>query len=336
MKEYLADNIYFIIPQKLKEKILLELSSYDTIYNILFDDLNSFKEKYLFKIKKEAKLYLLEKYQDSLDVIDEILKKIYAVDDNKTYKTSKAIRLQKIKKELEEHNLLEYDSSFHEYITTKKVIVMGYPFLEPYEEKMLEEVHANIYSSVEQEYPFPFCSHYETMREEITAIASQIRDLNYQGIRYDHIFLAGIDESYHYLLYTIFQKFDIPLNLNFHFSLLETTIGHNYLLDQTIIEELDDKYKQTLLSINERLLYAKDSPYYSLLLAQELENTSFKVINLFDIHSPYYSSSIPSMIPMIAADVGETVSQPAVIATRPARDPFKDMETSGFPFLIHV
>lgn len=282
MKEYMADNVYLIVPQSLKEKILLELSSYDTIYNILFDDLNSFKEKYLFKIKKEAKLYLLEKYQDSLDVIDEILKKIYAVSDNKTYKTSKAIRLQKIKKELEEHNLLEYDPSFHEYLTTKKVIVMGYPFLEPYEEKMFDEVHASIYSSVKQEYPFPFCSHYETMREEITAIASQIRDLNHQGIRYDHIFLAGIDESYHYLLYTIFQKFDIPLNLNFHFSLLETTIGHNYLLDQTIIEDLDDKYKQTLLSINERLLYAKDSPYYSLLLAQELENTSFKVIKKKD------------------------------------------------------
>ena len=39
---------------------------------------------------------------------------------------------------------------------------------------------------------------------------------------------------------------------------------------------------------------------------------------------------------MIAADVGETVSQPAVIATRPARDPFRDIETSGFLYLIHV
>ena len=33
---------------------------------------------------------------------------------------------------------------------------------------------------------------------------------------------------------------------------------------------------------------------------------------------------------MIAAEVGDTVSQPAVMATRPARDPFKDMDTSGF------
>ena len=31
---------------------------------------------------------------------------------------------------------------------------------------------------------------------------------------------------------------------------------------------------------------------------------------------------------MMAAEVGETVSQPAVMATRPASVPFKDMETS--------
>ena len=38
----------------------------------------------------------------------------------------------------------------------------------------------------------------------------------------------------------------------------------------------------------------------------------------------------PEAIPIIAADVGETVSHPAVIATSPAREPFRDMETSGF------
>ena len=42
------------------------------------------------------------------------------------------------------------------------------------------------------------------------------------------------------------------------------------------------------------------------------------------------ASDLLEAIPMIAADVGETVSHPAVIATSPAREPFRDMETSGF------
>ena len=41
-------------------------------------------------------------------------------------------------------------------------------------------------------------------------------------------------------------------------------------------------------------------------------------------------------MPMTAADVGETVSQPAVMATSPASVPFSDMETSGFLYMIHV
>ena len=32
----------------------------------------------------------------------------------------------------------------------------------------------------------------------------------------------------------------------------------------------------------------------------------------------------------------ETTSHPAVIATRPAKEPLNVMETSGFPYLIHV
>ena len=42
------------------------------------------------------------------------------------------------------------------------------------------------------------------------------------------------------------------------------------------------------------------------------------------------------MIPMMAENAGETVSHPAVMATRPARDPLRDMETSGFLYLTHV
>ena len=39
---------------------------------------------------------------------------------------------------------------------------------------------------------------------------------------------------------------------------------------------------------------------------------------------------------MMKEPMTSTFAHPAVTATRPARDPFKDMETSGLPFLIHV
>ena len=39
----------------------------------------------------------------------------------------------------------------------------------------------------------------------------------------------------------------------------------------------------------------------------------------------------PAMMPIAAAPAGVTTSQPAVMATRPAREPLSVMETSGFP-----
>ena len=48
-------------------------------------------------------------------------------------------------------------------------------------------------------------------------------------------------------------------------------------------------------------------------------------------NSTLSTTRIPATKPMKKAPKGETVSQPAVIATRPAREPFRVMETSGLP-----
>lgn len=44
----------------------------------------------------------------------------------------------------------------------------------------------------------------------------------------------------------------------------------------------------------------------------------------------------PETAPIMHEPRASTTSQPAVTATRPARDPLSDIETSGLPFFIHV
>ena len=51
------------------------------------------------------------------------------------------------------------------------------------------------------------------MKDEIISTALKIRELNSKGISYNKIFLAGVDNSYNYLLKTIFKMFDIPIYL---------------------------------------------------------------------------------------------------------------------------
>ena len=45
---------------------------------------------------------------------------------------------------------------------------------------------------------------------------------------------------------------------------------------------------------------------------------------------------MPEISPIIIAPKASTLAQPAVIATRPAREPLRVIETSGLPFLTHV
>ena len=60
------------------------------------------------------------------------------------------------------------------------------------------------------------------------------------------------------------------------------------------------------------------------------EDSIYSIFNVLSTNSIPNTTAKPDKIPMIAAEVGDTVSQPAVIATRPAKLPFNDMETSGF------
>jgi len=52
-------------------------------------------------------------------------------------------------------------------------------------------------------------------------------------------------------------------------------------------------------------------------------------------HTPNTTRS-PATTPMMIAPVASTTSQGAVIATRPASEAFKHIDTSGLPYLSHV
>ena len=52
-------------------------------------------------------------------------------------------------------------------------------------------------------------------------------------------------------------------------------------------------------------------------------------------HTPNTTRS-PATTPIIIEPVASTTSQGAVIATKPASEAFKHMDTSGFPYLTHV
>lgn len=58
--------------------------------------------------------------------------------------------------------------------------------------------------------------------------------------------------------------------------------------------------------------------------------TGSSTLSFWSTNSMPNTTAKPAQMPMIAEPIGVTTSQPAVIATRPASEPFSVMETSGF------
>ena len=115
-----SDNLYYIVPNNLKEVMLKKLSLEDKIYDIHFDTMENFIEKYICKIDKKAVEFLLEK-GDSLDIINSYLKVLPSIDVNKEYDSLKLNFLKERKKLLISNDLL-IDINDLTYLKDKEVI----------------------------------------------------------------------------------------------------------------------------------------------------------------------------------------------------------------------
>ena len=207
-----TDNSIYVVPNSLKLKLLDILSKDSKIYNITFISLEELEKHYFFDIKEDALLYLLDKTNENIDVLRLILKNLYKIDITKEYKESKLNNLKSLYYDLKNNNYIIFDNGYKEYLLTKNIFILGYSMLEPYEREMLDSINTN-YLDISSDLSIDTVYKYHSMKDEVIDTALKIRELNSKGVSYNKIFLAGIDNSYNYLLKTIFKMFDIPLYL---------------------------------------------------------------------------------------------------------------------------
>ena len=261
-----SDNLYYIVPNNLKEVMLKKLSLEDKIYDIHFDTMENFIEKYICKIDKKAVEFLLEK-GDSLDIINSYLKVLPSIDVNKEYDSLKLNFLKERKKLLISNDLL-IDINDLTYLKDKEVIVMGYPFIDKYLEEVLTKINATIVIGIDK-CPIKEIYEYKSKKEEIVALARRIRSLNEKGISYSKIFIAGKDDDSKFLINDIFKDFDIPYNDD-GVSFLATIIGRKYLETKDLSLIKDNDLLKKIIKVLEEMLVFKDSKYYDLLLEDKL------------------------------------------------------------------
>ena len=268
-----TDNSIYIVPNSLKLKLLDLLSKDRNIYNITFISLEELEKHYFFDIKEEALLYLLDKTNENIDVLKLMLKNLYKIDITKEYRETKLNNLKNLYFDLKVNNYLIFDKGYSDYLLTKNIFILGYGMLEPYQKDMLDSINTN-YIDITSSISIDTVYKYHSMKDEIISTALKIRELNTKGISYNKIFLAGVDNSYNFLLKTIFSMFDIPLYLKSTNKLTSIISVKEYLKDKDINHIKDNSLKAKITKINDDLTYAKDSKYYDILLKEKLENTT--------------------------------------------------------------
>ena len=266
----IEDNMLIICPNEEKLKILEKLEKEDKLYNLKFMTKKEYFDNYFFAYKDNALLYLMKKYHYKVDVCKVYLKYLYVIDEDKIYQNKKLSFLQSIKKELKENGFLEYNPSFKDYIKDKKILLLNYPKLDLYERQALDI----------EKFPLPqekelTVTEYKTMEEEVNGVAIKILKLLKANVNINKIFLANVSKDYLYTIDRIFTYYKIPINLEIKYPIFGTKVVKDYLKEEKLDLENNNKITKKLVSILNSLIDLKDdSKEYKSLLISKIKSAS--------------------------------------------------------------
>ena len=275
----IKDNSLIICPNQTKTKILKELSQTKKLVNIKFMTKEEYKKIYYFSYDDKSLAYLIKKYNYNIDVARVYINNLYAIDENKTYKSPKLNFLKDLKKELIKEGLLIYNNTYKEYLKNKNIIVKNEYNLEKYEEEMLgiKEEHVPEKTITA---PVVECN---TLEEEVNQVCLEIINLLKKGADINKIYLTNVSTDYLYTIKSLFSFYHIPININFNYSIYSTKVVKDYLNTKEL--DLENKDKK---SINKKLINIlsdlsfldENSKEYKILLTDKLKNTFTSPVNL--------------------------------------------------------
>ena len=277
--DFLENNLLIVCPNSYKLAILKYLEEEKKIYNIKFMSLTEYKKHLLFDYDEKTIHYLVKK-DIKVDNAITLIDNLYYIE-NKEYNNEKLDYLVKLKKELDDNNLLIYDSLFSKILERFKVIIYGYGKLDTWNTKLFNNAKIIDYSNNDKNYSV---YHFKNINDEVEFVFQKIVDLLNNGIDINKISLMNIDSEYYSILKRYSYLYHIPLPSLSIDTLLGTTIGkalYNLLLSNKDIDEIlnclekyrDNKDYNTIINILNKYVYF-DIKDVKEEIKYELENTS--------------------------------------------------------------
>ncbi len=289
------NNKIIILKDELKNNFLNNINS---LLNIKIITLSELKKKYYFDYDKKALYFISKKYNVIYDVSKKYIESIYLINDK--YHSKKVDFLRKIKDELIDNNLIEYNEIFHEFLKNKEIIIYNIGKVDKFYTNIFKELESisnveyindEIKSSKKKLYE---CNNKE---EEISFVASEICKLIKNGININNIKLCNVNESYIYTIRNIFKMFNIPVELEYKENILGSLISQKFIeyYDKDISKTID-KIKSLINDEKDEYIYNKIinivNDYYFVDNYEDVKDLIIEDISKIQIESKKYDNSV--------------------------------------------
>ena len=289
------NNKIIILRDELKNNFLNNINS---LLNIKIITLSELKKKYYFDYDKKALYFISKKYNVIYDVSKKYMESIYLINDK--YHSKKVDFLRKIKDELIDNNLIEYNELFHEFLKNKDIVIYNIGKVDKFYINIFKELESvsNVeYINDENKSSKKKIYECNNKEEEISFVASEICKLIKNGIDINNIKLCNVNESYIYTIRNIFKMFNIPVELKYKENILGSLISQKFIeyYDKDISKTLD-KIKTLINDEKDEYVYNKIinivNDYYFIDNYEDIKDLIIEDISKIQIESKKYDNSV--------------------------------------------
>lgn len=241
--DQLTNDNLIIIPNTLKKGFLTDLNKLSKLFNVKLLSLEELRKYIYFDYDIDAILYLMDKYNYCYEVSKILIDNMYYVEDKK-YDYHKLNKLVSLKNELINENLININHDFLSYLKNKTVFIYSYKYLSEFDLKTLNALgNYKIIDSKEIDYECKKVYQFNSIKEEVNFVFSEIAQLIKKGININDIKLLNINDKYNNTLKRLAKLYKIPIEIKDKSSILTNELVKEFL---------------TILKNNQSLEYSLD------------------------------------------------------------------------------
>lgn len=210
--DILRDNTIIICPNILKEKIIEKISKLNKMYSYKIYSKSDLEKAFFFDCNYKTYLYLTKKENINYSIAKEYIEAMKYIE-NKEYKSEKLNKLAKLKEELIEQNLLQYNKKTTDIFKDKQIVVYGFDVIDKSLLNLLSrfekyEIINDNYLKTNSKKVYRF----NTLEEEVEGICYEISKLLDQNIDINKIKIANVNSEYYFTLQRYMKMYNIPFN----------------------------------------------------------------------------------------------------------------------------